>query len=130
MARRTTRNVALGPARKPAQAVQAVEEIEVKPEDLELIEAPSAYATTINVQGTGNDFTLLFSRPWPARDKSGAIANLAKIQITSMVTMSPQTAKDLVKLLGDAVQKHEEEYGEIKTSYLMRIENGKPTKGR
>lgn len=90
--------------------------------DVRPIEAPYFFVSTLNVQATGNDFAILFSRPQPVSDKGGLgiLANFALSQVVAIVSMSPQTAKDLAVLLTSIIHDHEKEFGEISTPYLKR----------
>ena len=75
-----------------------------KPEGAKPIEIVPVYASSIQVQGTGNDFTLLFRRARPATSTKalaeGGQPDMAILELVSAVTLSPGAAKDLISCCG------------------------------
>ena len=90
-----------------------------KPEaHLSVPPGPRIYATNCAIQGTGYDFTLIFSRATPGVTEAGALDPARAInEITGMVTMSIGTAKDIAAVLADTIIKHEKEYGAVTTPH-------------
>lgn len=84
------------------------------------IPAPYFSAGSIAIQGTGNDVILLFMRPMPVQGPAGVNVNVALNQVIAIVSMSPQTAKDVQLALTDNLKRHEKTWGTIKTPYMAR----------
>jgi hypothetical protein len=104
-------------ADKPAPAPKP--ETEPAPGSLIPISAPRIYGSGVAIQGTGNDITLIFNRPHPATKADGGLENKHAInEITGAVTLSPQTAKDLLLTLSDILARQEKDFGEIRTQYM------------
>jgi hypothetical protein len=101
--------------KKPATTDDGVEPVEIAP----------IYASTVQVQSTGHDLTLLFRRPRPAttakRVAEGTQPDAAVLELVSVLILSPGTAKDLSLLLRHFVERHEKEYGTINTPYTKRL---------
>ena len=89
---------------------------------LKPVDAPYFSAGSFAIQGTGNDFILMFSRAIPVQSvTTGVNSEIALAQVVAILSISPQTAKDISLAMADAVVKHEKEYGEIITPYTKRL---------
>lgn len=101
---------------------QAGKTIKVDIASLKPIDAPYFSAGSIAVQGTGNDILLTFSRPMPAQAfaPGGVHQSVVINQAIVVISVSPQTAKDIVLAIASTVTKHEMEYGEVTTPYIKR----------
>ena len=96
-----------------------------EPLTLTLVQAPHFSSSSITIQTTGNEFTLMFTRFMPLQSPDGAVQN-ATNQVVAIVSVSPQAAKDISLLLADTVSKHEDEYGILETPYTrLREADGK-----
>ncbi len=96
------------------------------------LEAPSYYAATAQVLISGNDATLLFTRPHPAMLPDGTLASVPIREPVALVQMSIAGLKDLALTLNDIVNRVEQKTGEIHTE-LTQIKDldrsvGKPRK--
>lgn len=113
-------------------AIVAVARAPAPPADLEVLDAPLAYAEATFIQGSGNGFTLIFTKPMPAQSQGKFVKEYGVQKPVAVVALSPGTAKDLAVLLGTQIKKHEAEFGEIITPYIKRLraENASKTKGR
>jgi hypothetical protein len=107
-----------------AAATTAAPPDPAKPEGAKPIEMLPVYASNIQVQGTGNDFTLLFRRARPATSvkalAEGGQPDMAILELVSAVTLSPGAAKDLSILLRGLVEAHEKEYGAVSTPFTKK----------
>lgn len=91
---------------------------------LKPISSPALYASNFRVQGTGNDFTLVLQRVFPAQTEAGEIfEGVGRLEIVATVTLSPQSAKDLHVLLASQVALHEREFGTIETPYTKQLQS-------
>lgn len=114
-------------AKTPKEEIRKGDELSAEQlAQLKPIEITPVYAGTFNVQGTGNDFTILFQRLRPLVDRNGALVpGVGVSEVVSVVTMSPQALKDLSFLLAGQIENHEKEYGEIETDYTRRLKSKK-----
>jgi hypothetical protein len=103
---------------KPGQAA------EIKPEDvanLRPLEAPRLYASSFQLQGSGNDFNLILQRGSPTQNPDGSIhPAISKLETVAVLTMSPASVKDLHLLLGTQIEHHQQQYGAIETPFTKR----------
>lgn len=79
-------------------------------------------ATTIRLVADSNEIAVVFQRPkyGVVSDPKHGLVDVGTIETVAVVSMSPQTAKDLLLLLEDNIQRHEKEFGTITTSYTRR----------
>ncbi len=122
-------------ARKPkakpeAKAKPKPKADERTPEELAKLKAaevPTFYASIFRIQGSGNDFNLIFQRSIPAQREDGSIdPTVALGQNVAVITVGPQSLKDLHILIGRQLKEQEEDFGPIKTPYMMRLDEQKP----
>lgn len=92
---------------------------------LEPVDAPYFSAGSLVIQATGNDFLLTFRRPMPVKPAAdGSIQNVMLNDTVAVISVSPQTAKDLSLTLTRAVDDYEKEYGAIVTPYTRERTSG------
>lgn len=100
------------------QTPETVRVEDVDANSIKPIEAPVLYASTLQAVWTGNDCSIIFSRPRPAHIVVNGQGMTASLQEpVAIMQLSPQTAKDLLLLLSDTVGKFEAEFGVIVTEY-------------
>jgi hypothetical protein len=81
-----------------------------------VIQAPKFYGSTVNVNMTSNEISLMFGRPhFVIGDHEGAPG-----EPVAIIQMSPQTAKDLLVLLAGSLKTWEKEWGELQTEFTRR----------
>ncbi len=115
------------PKSKPKAKASAVEPTPEELAKLKAVEAPVFYASTFRVQGSGNDFNLIFQRAVPMQGEDGSIhPAVGALETVAVVTISPQSLKDLHLLLDGQLNKHEEAFGPIETPYTQRQAEQKP----
>jgi|GEM_PF-5645077 len=86
------------------------------PVEVTPVAAPSIYANTINITAGGNDFSLVFAKTHPAIT-AGRFSGNAVLVPAAVVSVSPQTAKDLYLLLQEIIPQYEKQFGQIKTLF-------------
>jgi hypothetical protein len=92
-------------------------------ESLEPLNVPHLAAGTFMIQSTGTEVLLVLQSARSLADKNTrAISERTANQPIAVVSISPGTAKDLHILLGDAITKHEENFGPITTPFTVRRE--------
>jgi hypothetical protein len=105
-------------AANPVATEEATSEV-VKP-----VEITPIYASSVQMQGAGNDVSLLFRRPRPAQTAKAVAAgthpDAAILELVAVLTLSPLTAKDLSLLLQEFVGQHEKTYGTINTPFTQK----------
>lgn len=98
--------------------------VEPTPEELaklKAVEAPVFYASTFRIQGSGNDFNLIFQRAVPMQGEDGSIhPAVGALETAAVVTVSPQSLKDLYLLIDGQLKEHEKAFGPIETPYMKR----------
>ncbi|MEQ9454974.1 MAG: DUF3467 domain-containing protein [Phycisphaeraceae bacterium] len=82
-------------------------------------DAPTYYASTARVAGTGEEITLDLSRGL----QPGA-NNQATMKIDARVILSPWAAKRLAMALGQAVTRYEQTYGTLEIDPRKRLQPG------
>ena len=82
-------------------------------DDPRRLEAPSFYAATAQVLISGNDATLLFTKPHPAMLPDGTLAPVPLREPVALVHLSIAGLKDLALMLADIVNRVEQKTGEI-----------------
>jgi hypothetical protein len=86
------------------------------------VQAPIFNASTVQIQGTGNDFSLMFLRSIPVSQGDHVVSpNLAMQQVVVTLQLSPHTLKDLSLLLPPVVERFEKDFGTIGTPYTKRL---------
>lgn len=94
---------------------------------LKVAEVPTFYASVFRILGSGNDFNLVCQRSVPAQREDGSIEMaVALSQTVAVITISPQSLKDLHLLIGRQLKEQEEDFGPIKTQYTKRLAEQKP----
>ena len=91
--------------------------IELSPEELaglKPLDVPIVYASSFRLQGSGNDFNLIFQRAIPMQSENGLHPSVGQLETVAMVTVSPQSLKDIHILIGGQIRLHEQEFGQIK----------------
>ncbi|MGI3127591.1 hypothetical protein [Nitratireductor sp. PBL-C9] len=82
------------------------------------LDAPAYYASTVEIIWAGNDCTIVASRPHPRiRIVDGKQEGTVSAEPQVVLQFSPQTAKDLLKLLQRGIENYEERLGTITTEY-------------
>jgi hypothetical protein len=90
------------------------------------LEVPIYYASTSMLLATGNDFTIIFSRPRPILTDNDTVNPAAAItEAVASVSLTPQTAKDLLLILQANIPAWEKEFGEIQTPFSRQVANQK-----
>lgn len=133
------------PGSSPPQATPVFDARNTDLQKLVPIQVPHFLASSSVMQATGNDFILVLSQTLPLTTADGQFTNAAKNIPVAMVTMSPQSAKDLQILMLDTIKRYEADFGKIVTPYTRALEaqnnrsatmvsvkvaNGKKTKRR
>lgn len=83
--------------------------------------APQYYATGVQILQQSNDFAVIFMRSHPSVAPLKSGETVAFLQVTALIQMSPQTAKDLHIALGSQICAYEKEWGPIETEYTRRL---------
>ncbi len=125
MVRRTIKGVtkaaAVAPPPPPPTAA-----VDTAPATLAKIEAPYYTAGMVQLQATGNDVLMIFMRPHPTIDTATkALTNFGIMDATAIVSLSPQTAKDLSIILSELIANTEKQFGELETPMMIRRREGK-----
>jgi hypothetical protein len=94
------------------------------PADFKIIDAPTFYASQIQVMFTGNDATIVFARTRSTTSGNVPVTNIVRSEPVAIIVMSPQTAKDLLVLLKGQTDIFEKEFGEITTPYTKKQAGG------
>ena len=116
-------------ARKPKAKVKAKADKpkadKLTPEELaklKVLELPMFYASVFQIQGSGNDFNLICQRGVPAQREDGSIeTTVTSAQTVAVISISPQSLKDLHLLIGQQLEDQEKDFGRIKTQYTKRL---------
>ena len=91
--------------------------------EVKRVDAPLLYASGVMVMGSGNDFTLIFTRSHPIENADGSINPSVMVGDTvAIVSITPQTAKDLLTVLQVNIPQWEAHFGAIKTPFTMQME--------
>lgn len=94
---------------------------------LKVVELPMFYASVFRLLGSGNDFNLICQRSVPVEREDGSIEMaVAVAQTVAVITISPQSLKDLHLLIGQQLEGQEKDFGRIKTQYTKRLAEQKP----
>lgn len=98
--------------------------------ELTLIEAPRFSSSSVFIAATGTEFIITLLRTVPALHKDGSMSSHAMNRPEAIVSMSPQSAKDLALALTKAVADHESKFGPLATPFTLRrdAENDKAGK--
>jgi hypothetical protein len=87
------------------------------------VSAPYFYAAGATIMGSGNDFTIIFNRPVPIETAGGGINTTAMVgETVAVVSITPQTAKDLLTMLQINVPAWEAEFGQITTPFTRQLD--------
>jgi hypothetical protein len=117
------RQATTGGGRTPASTGAApLGQQPVQLDQLKVIEAPTYFASSLQVIRAGNDFTLLFQRPRPATLPDGSPAPIAIAEPVALLQVSAATLKDISVLLQRMVAQVEQDYGPIETDFTRQIE--------
>ncbi len=81
------------------------------------IQAPLFTATFFQTFGNSNEISVFMANNNPGLTSDGKITAIN--QAVMMLSLSPQSAKDLSILLNDAITNYERTYGEIVTDFTM-----------
>jgi hypothetical protein len=84
------------------------------------LDAPTFYAATAQVLISGNDASLLFTRPHPATLPDGSLASTPLRETVALVQMSIAGMKDLAQILTDMVRRVEQQTGVIQSELSGR----------
>ena len=84
--------------------------------------APALYATGLRIAGESNEFSIIFQAPahFVVDHPTHGYIDAGRMETVAIMSMSPQTAKDLLLLLNDVVATYEKDYGQIMTAYLKQ----------
>lgn len=92
------------------------------------VSAPQFYAAGATMMGSGNDFTIIFNRPVPIETADGMINTTAMVgETVAIISVTPQTAKDLLIMLQANVPAWEAEFGVITTPFTRQMDAQKKT---
>jgi hypothetical protein len=105
-----------------AAHTHAVAESGSPPTDIQVVDTPEIYASSIQGFFAGNDFVLTLARPIPAM-ADGKLAAVAKP--AAVVHLSAQTAKDLLLVMTDQIEQHEKAFGEIQTEFSRQLRSSR-----
>jgi hypothetical protein len=84
---------------------------------------PTFYVSSFNLSATSNEVVLVGNELYPTWGAEGAVQPPVR-RPRLVIRLSPQSAKDLVDALGNSVANYEASYGELRTDYLLRKQNG------
>ncbi len=82
----------------------------------------SAYASVVGVFANSRNFKIQFREFDPVIDDEGKIVGQA-LAIDQLVTLAPETAKELSIILNGQIDSYEKQFGVIKT--YLNVEQGK-----
>lgn len=91
---------------------------ETTEETAKRVNLPLFYASSFQTIWTSNDLSLMFNANNAVMLPDGGLA--AAPSPVALLSMSPQSAKDLLFVLRDGIEAYEEMYGEIKTDFVTR----------
>lgn len=97
--------------------------------ELQVVQSPMFYASSVQILWAGNDCTIVFARPRP-----GVLASqpdpVALNEPVAIVQLSAQTVKDLSVIMAETVRQHEDKWGAIETEFTrQRGLEGRPKSG-
>jgi hypothetical protein len=81
------------------------------------LEAPFYYAASAQILLSGNDATLLFTRPHPAILQDGNLAPVPLREPVALIQMSLAGLKGLSRAAAEMIRQIEERTGEIQTEF-------------
>lgn len=84
------------------------------------VQIPYFSASALHIQGTGNEFVLTFSRAMPIQTPNGIDQTRAMSQPVVLLSLSPQTVKDIAFVLNRTIDSHEKKFGKIQTPFTQR----------
>jgi hypothetical protein len=117
-----TMSAALSPEGKVLSQEEIMRIIGGTLKEVKRVDAPLFYASNVLMMASGNDFTLLFNRPHPIEKADGSINVAAAVADTvAIVSITPQTAKDLFLLLRENIPKWEAEFGVVNTPFMRQL---------
>lgn len=87
-------------------------------------DVPVYRAAHFSVQGTSNECHLLIGETFAVIPESGGLPDGARVVIAAILSMSPQSAKDLSIAMQQFVAQYENMYGQITTDFTKKSENG------
>src|SRR5687767_8203757 len=93
---------------------------QVEATGLKPLDAPIIGPTDFVVYAVSNEIHLILQRVRPMISPDLTLSGIAQLAPIGMLSMSPQTAKDLMLLLSDAVKKYEKEYGPLETDFMRK----------
>jgi hypothetical protein len=82
----------------------------------------SVRASNFAVQGNSNECLLLVGETRPSVGSDGVLGD-SKTNLAVVLGMSPQSAKDLLVVLGEYIDRYEQEYGVIVTDFIKNRAN-------
>jgi hypothetical protein len=82
----------------------------------------SVRASNFAVQGNSNECLILVGETRPSVGPDGALED-SKTNLAVVLGMSPQSAKDLLLVLGEYIDRYEREYGTIVTDFIKNRTN-------
>jgi hypothetical protein len=85
--------------------------------DRRRLEAPFYYAANAHILLSGNEATLLFTRPHPAILQDGNLAPVPLREPVALIQMSLAGLKSLSRAASDMIRQIEERTGEIQTEF-------------
>jgi hypothetical protein len=98
------------PVVEPSAVGQPLQNLPVGAARLDL---PMLYASGAQIMGTGNDFTLVFTRAVPMKNADDTLHQQAALVVPiAMIAITSQTLKDLSIIISENVPAYEKEFGE------------------
>jgi hypothetical protein len=85
--------------------------------DRRRLEAPFYYAANAHILLSGNEATLLFTRPHPAILQDGNLAPVPLREPVALIQLSLAGLKDLSRAAAEMIRQIENRTGEIKTEF-------------
>jgi hypothetical protein len=91
---------------------------EKKVTDVRPIPIDPIYASAVALQGTTEEFSLIFSRNRPAIAQiEGQMQHVVVLEPVAAIILNVHTLKDLSEILNETVKRYEAEFGVIETAF-------------
>ncbi len=90
-------------------------------DDYTPISAPEFFSSHFQINHTSNQFTIVFNKLRQLAHKQTREPSAALLETAAVITLSPQSAKDLSVLLAKQLRGYEKEWGELRTQYIKTL---------
>ena len=96
------------------------EEEQNPPEGLTLLELSELNPSSFFMSTLSNQINIVLQKLRLTTTADGAVTKFAKLENIAILSLSPQSAKDLYLLLHENIPKYEKEFGEIHTTFSKK----------